>query len=137
VVWRITGAGGHLGQVGLAVVVDLCVRSILGLTLLPTIGVQAVALGMVLGPLASAAVLGALSWRDLRGEGVGLLPVLGSMMGLAAGVVVMWTAPMVLPWFAEQSIVSTLVLTSLSGVAALGVFTMWIRWRGLVWVFRF
>ncbi|MCI5038233.1 MAG: hypothetical protein MRY81_00970 [Donghicola eburneus] len=137
VVWRITGAGGHLGQVGLAVVVDLCVRSILGLTLLPAIGVQAVALGMVLGPLASAAVLGALSRRDLRGEGVGFLPVLGSMMGLAAGVVVMWAAPMVFPWFAEQSILSTLALTSLSGVAALGVFTMWIRWRGLVWVFRF
>ena len=112
-------------------------RSILGLTLLPEIGVQAVALGMVLGPLASAAVLGVLSRQDLLGEGVGLLPLLGSMMGLAAGVVVMWTAPMVLPWFAEQSIVSTLVLTSLSGVSALGVFTMWIRWRGLVWVFRF
>lgn len=120
-------------HVGVAIAVDLAVRAVLGMWLLPVWGVQAVAWGMVLGPLASALLLGFVSWQDLRGARVPLALLVGAGLGLSA---------MALAYFCGQmagqgGVLATLVLMAASGGVALLVLAAWVRWRGLSWVFKF
>lgn len=136
VIWRITGQGAHLWQIGVAVSVDLAVRAVLGVWLLPLWGVQAVALGMVLGPLASALVLGFVSWRDLRVAAVPIGLFAGAGLGLCA-MYLTYALGHELEWFGQSGAMPILSLMAASGASALLVLAAWVRLRGLGWVFKF
>ncbi|MEY8882375.1 hypothetical protein [Donghicola sp. XS_ASV15] len=137
-IWVLTRQGKNaLGIVALAVLIDLAVRAGVGVWLLPSLGVGAVALGMVLGPSAVALLLWAQNKADLRAARLSLAPLLGAGLGLLAVVGSGIVLAVVVPWLGSTQAVPTLVLIAVSGVIGMAVTVLWIWWRNALWVFKF
>ncbi|NVO26666.1 hypothetical protein HJ526_04470 [Donghicola sp. C2-DW-16] len=135
VIWLLTrpmAAGAR--WISVSVAADLVVRSGLGLWLVPQIGVSAVALGMVLGPMASACVLGAVCWSDVRAARIGAGPVIAAGLGLGAIAVAAWGLSLV---WQNTGALGSLAGMAAAGLVGLAVFLAVLRARNQLSIFRF
>lgn len=138
VIWVLTRQGKNaIGLVALSVLVDLAVRACAGGWMLPTMGVGAVALGMVLGPCAVALLLWARNRDDLCRAELSLSPLLGAGFGLMAAIASGLLLSRLTPWFATGEAISALIALAASGVIGIAVTALWLWWRNALWVFKF
>ncbi len=103
----------------LAMLADVVVRIVCGVVLVPVMGIEAIGLGMVLGPLASAGVL----WMPCNAA----MPsrVLGVPLAASVGVGVAALVYVVIGnagWLPDGTMEGALLLITLSGLAAAAVF---------------
>ncbi|MEM1373315.1 MAG: lipid II flippase MurJ [Pseudomonadota bacterium] len=131
-VWHMTSARRfRLLEAGVVVFLDLLVRWICIALFIDTLGLRAIALGMIVAPLVMTICLTlfAVSWSDLRDAGIGAqkrLPLVAAFTALALffghEVAVLATGP-------HDGVIALLLICGLSGLA--GLVVMLGSWKAL------